>query len=53
MYQIVDKDIWNVGEQGMALGFCSNSKILATDTIKKTNKKVQNIPEWAIIIEVI
>ena len=47
------EDIWNMDETGLALGVCSNTRVLASSQKKKAYLKTPEDREWVSIIETI
>lgn len=52
-YSILEQDVWNMDEHGIALGVCMNSRVLASSKKKRTYKKSPENREWVSIIETI
>lgn len=47
------EEIWNMDEHGIALGVCTNSRVLASSSKKRTYKKSPETREWVSILEAI
>jgi hypothetical protein len=47
------EDIWNMDETGIALGVCTNSRVIASSQKKKAYKKSPENREWVSIIEAV
>jgi hypothetical protein len=47
------EDIWNMDETGVALGVCTNSRVVASSSKKKAYIKSLEDREWVLIIETI
>jgi hypothetical protein len=50
-FNVLLENTWNMDEHGIALGVCTNSKVLASSTKKKTYKKSPEDREWVSIVE--
>lgn len=47
------EDIWNMDETGVALGVCTNTRVLASSSKKKAYIKSPEDREWVSIVEVV
>jgi len=47
------EDIWNMDEHGIALGVCTNSRVLASSSKKRAYVAAPQDREWVSIIEVV
>ncbi|XP_014550041.1 hypothetical protein COCVIDRAFT_116704 [Bipolaris victoriae FI3] len=47
------EDIWNMDENGVALGVCTNARVLASSSKKKAYVKSPEDREWVSIIETV
>jgi len=52
-YGIQWKNTWNMDETGVALGVCSNGRVLGTSAITSCYKKTPENREWSTILETI
>lgn len=50
---IQNEDIWNMDETGVALGVCTNTRVLASSSKKKAYIKSPEDREWVSIVEAI
>ena len=53
MLGILPQNIWNMDETGIALGVCTNSRVLASSQKKKAYIKSPENREWVSILETV
>jgi len=47
------EDVWNMDEHGIALGVCTNSRVLASSNKKRAYVAAPQNREWVSIVEVV
>jgi hypothetical protein len=51
-YKILPANAWNMDEHGIALGVCTNSRVLASSSKRRSYIKSPESREWVLIIKV-